>query len=123
MADNILTEKLGGAVTEPVVKEVAVKYQDLLKYSSGPDIEKSLGDNHLFGVAEVYSVVASLISKQSNGEEGAMLTNGNYNLFYTEKFVLSARWFSGYSGWSLYCWRREVAWDGVSRVFSPETVA
>lgn len=116
-----LSEKIGSAVAEPMKKEVEVKYFDLKKYSSGKEIEEALGENHLFDVAEVYSVIASLISKQSNGEEGPLKVSGDYNIFYTEKFCLSVRWLSEDGGWDVNCWGREGGWDGGFRVFSPET--
>lgn len=119
--EAVLSEKIGSAVAEPMQKEVKVKYFDLKKYSNGEEIEEALGDNHLFDVAEVYLVVASLISKQSKGEEGALITTGYSNLFYTDKFVLSVDWHSGDDVWVVVCWFRGSVWDVGCRVFSPET--
>lgn len=122
-SEKVLSEKVGMAVAEPMKQEVKVKFFDLLKYSSGQEIEAALGENHLFDVAGVYSVIGALISKQSQGEEGALLTTGSYNLFYTEKFVLSVHWRSGDGGWCVFCWGRDWGWHDGTRVFSPETDA
>lgn len=119
--EAVLSEKIRSAVAEPMKSGVKVKYFDLKKYSSGKEIEEALGDNHLFNVSEVYSVIGSLVSKQSAGEDGPLITTGYSNLFYTEKFVLSVRWYSDDDVWDVLCWDRGFGWRDGRRVFSPET--
>lgn len=96
----------------------------LTKYLSDEEIEAALPKEHIFSETEVSAILASLISKQSKGEEGALLNNGNWNLFYTPAFVVFVYWDSGSSDWSVGSWRRDGRrWYEGHRVFSPATVS
>lgn len=107
---------------DPIVKEFSVNSFDLVTRSSDEEIEKELGDNLLFSPGEVYSIIGSLISKQPKGKEGALLNNGQANIFYTEAFVLSVNRYPGLGAWGVYVWRRgDNRWSGGRRVFSPAT--
>ena len=114
-----LLEKKGSASAEQTAKNVKLDYFDLNKYSSGPDIEAVLPVEHLFGTAEVYGVIGALIEAQADGQEGPLKNDGNYNIFYSEKFCLSVYWWRGGSGWSVCTWLRAEGWSEDYRVFSP----
>jgi len=117
MSEKIL-EKISSVKVESIAKEYPLQYFDLKKYSIGENIEKELPEKHLFDRAEVYVVIASLIAKQLDGEEGALKTS-DWNLFYTEKFVVSVRWRSEDGLWDVVVWDRGADWLGGRRVFSP----
>lgn len=119
MTKETVLEKVGSTKVEQVAQEFNLEYFDLKKYSSGPDIEKVLPENHLFSVSEVYSVIGNLIAKQAEGEEGPLKNDGNYNIFYTEKFCVSVYWYSEDGYWDVYTWLREHVWRDINRVFSP----
>lgn len=106
----------------PITKEFTLNSFDLTKNSLDSEIEEALGENHLFDRGEVYSVIGSLIAKQPKGEEGVLLNNGNYNLFYTEAFVVRVCWGSSRDVWGVSVWRRVgFGWHPGDRVFSPAT--
>lgn len=92
----------------------------LLKIATDEEIEKELPKKHLFSETEVCAIVASLIEKQSKGEDGPLQNNGYWNLFYTRSRVVRVYWRG--DGWSVYAWGRDdKTWGGDTRVFSPAT--
>lgn len=92
----------------------------LLQYSTDEQIEAELPEKHIFSEDDVCAILADLIEKQSKGEEGVLASDGNWNLFYTESFVVFAGWRGG--GWYVGTWSRDYsAWHGSPRVFSPAT--
>ena len=113
--ENILTK---AESSDP--KEFKLNSFTLLTRASDEKIEKALGDNHMFSETDVCAILASLIEKQPNGEEGILLNTGYANLFYTSDRVVGVRWRGG--GWFVGGWRRRgYAWHGVGRVFSLAT--
>lgn len=109
------------AETVPAGAEYKLSSFELEKGMYDEEIEKELGDKHLFSETDVCAIVAGLIEKQSKGEEGVLLTNGYANLFYTSSRVVVVRWGGG--RWSVGGWYREDRWDAGYRVFSPATDA
>lgn len=92
----------------------------LLKSATDNEIEKELPKKHLFSETEVCVVVASLIEKQSKGEDGPLKNNGYANLFYTRSHVVRVYWDGG--RWGVGGWNRDDGtWGGGGRVFSPAT--
>lgn len=124
MSDREILKKFGEAIkVEPVTKEFTLNSFDLLESASDKEIEAALGENHLFEAGEVYTLIGNLVSKQSKGEEGALLANGYSNLFYISSCVVIVHWSSYGQGWYVYAWRRSYYWRGGRRVFSPATKA
>ncbi len=120
MADKKeILKRVGDSIkVESVTKEYILNSFDLVTSSTDKEIEKVLGENHLFDKGEVYALVGNLIAKQPSGEEGTLLNNGYSNLFYTSAFVVDVYWSGSY--WGVSTWRRgDSPWVRGSRVFSP----
>lgn len=99
-----------------------VKSFDLQKAANDTEIEAELPEKHLFSESEVCAILADLISRQPTGEDGPLLKNGNWNLFYTRAFVVGVYWDAFRGGWRVYAWDRDDRhWNGGRRVFSPAT--
>lgn len=94
----------------------------LLKFAYDEDIEAELPKKHIFTESEVCTLIAELISKQPDGQEGILLNTGYANIFYTPAFVVRVGWSSGGEGWGVYAWERDGHWSDRNRVFSPATV-
>lgn len=91
-----------------------------IRYAYDKDIEAELPEKHIFTETEVCALIAELISRQLKSEEGVLLNDGWWNLFYTPNFVVSVYWYARGSGWRVSTWVRDGgAWDGGGRVFSP----
>lgn len=117
MTTDILESIPEKIAVESLVKTSLVSF-NLTKGADDKEIEGALPENHLFAEDEVYTIIGSLLSKQVNGEEGALLTNGYSNLFYTGACVVRVYWL-GY-GWRVHAWPRVAfRWGSGSRVFSP----
>lgn len=97
---------------------ITVDSYKLMKYADDATIESALPEKHLFNEDEVCVAITALISKQSKGEEGTLLSSGYANLFYTPAFVVDVRWDDG--EWRVFTWsRRDGEWYDDRRVFSP----
>lgn len=93
---------------------------DLLMAANDATIELALPENHIFSETDVCSIIADLITKQSEGKEGVLKNDGSLNLFYTPTFVVGVRWDSFRRGWLVGVWGRgDGAWREDERVFSP----
>lgn len=85
-------------------------------------VEAALGADHHFDETVVCAVVAALIAKQPNGEDGRLLNNRCANLFYTSSFVMFVFWSSLGRYWQVRACRRGVnSWRAGRQVFSPAT--
>lgn len=94
----------------------------LTKSANDKEIETELPEKHLFSENELCAILTDLIFKQPKGEEGTLLNNGNWNLFYTESFVVCVHWSSVAGGWRVSTWgRADSRWYTDERVFSPTT--
>ena len=103
--------------------EVGARYKvvrrDLVKNLTDEKIEAGLPVKHNFDETKVCGLIAGLIARQPNGEEGELLNNGFSNLFYTASCVVSVRWRAGVRWWSVDAWRRYGSgWLAGRRVFS-----
>lgn len=99
--------------------EYAIESLDLVDDSTDKQIELALGNKNLFEVNDACAIVADLIERQKNGEDGLLLTNGYANLFYTSACVVYVRWRG--SGWRVGTWERDgIGWVAGLRVFSPQ---
>lgn len=113
--DNVL--KKANAVTKT---EFDISSLNLTEDANNEKIENSLPKDHLFSETEVCAIIAGLIEKQPDGEEGTLLNNGYVNLFYTTSHVVLVRW-NGVA-WNVDGWRRvDDGWLSGYRVFSPAT--
>lgn len=99
--------------------EYKVSSLDLVEDAPDEKMEADLGEGHLFEINDVCALIAEMISKQPNGEEGALLTDGNWNLFYTAACVVRVYWRG--DEWFVLGWDR-VGYDWLAgyRVFSPQ---
>lgn len=98
---------------------LSISSYDLLKTSYDKDIEAELPKNHIFSETDVCAIIAGLIEKQPNGEEGTLLNTGYANLFYTKSRVVLVYWSVG--EWDVSVWCREDDWGSGHRVFSAAT--
>lgn len=109
---------------EPIaLGELAIEGFKIETTSKDEQIEEAIQtfervSDHVFSESQVCAVVAELISKQPEGEEGVLLNTGYSNLFYTPSFVVGVGWIDG--GWGVDAWLRGGgAWVSEGRVFSP----
>lgn len=97
-----------------------VEKAELMRGLTDEEIEGALPKNHLFDETRLCAIIAGLITKQPNGEEGVLLNNSYANLFYTSSCVVLVDWLSDYREWRVYTWRRGGRrWLAGYQVFSP----
>ncbi len=104
--------------------KTALRYQTLSRNSVDANIINQLG-----GEAKAETALAdvvALMTKQNNGQQGALLTNGYANIFYVRDVdgvlrAVDVPWDSG--GWLVYARSvgRPREWRSVSRVFSRDS--
>ena len=103
------------------MEALALPYSDLDEDSAYDSrIGSSLGQGYEFSETEVCYVIDRLVSRQLNGEDGDLLTNGYANLFYIKNgSVVDVRWYTGHRDWFIDDWDRETdRWLRGIRVFS-----
>ena len=99
---------------------VKVDNAELMRDLTDAEIEGALPKSHIFDETVLCVLIAGLIAKQANGEEGTLQSNGYANLFYTSSCVVSVYWFAGNREWDVYTWERsDGRWSAGFRVFSP----
>lgn len=92
----------------------------LLTSANDAMIESALLEDHDFSESDVCAIVSELIKKQPAGEEGALKTDGSWNIFYTPAFVVVVYWYARGRFWRVFAWLRSGGgWLGGGRVFSP----
>lgn len=92
----------------------------LIESAYDKEIEAELPKKHTFSESELCGVLASLIEKQSKGEDGTLDSKDyNWNIFYTKNFVVALSWYPDGRYWSLLAWGRDCGWYSSLRVFSP----
>ena len=108
-----------GKIEEPIGEKV-LRYGNLIKHSTdGPIMEELGGETKVeTSLTELYD----LLIKQSNGEEGVLLTNGHANIFWIRDIGGVMRtffvcWESGY--WLVYVYynMNPRSWSAGTRVF------
>jgi len=85
------------------------------------EIEAALPKRHLFDETQVCAIIAGLIAKQPNGEEGPLINNGYASLFYMSSYVAHVRWRrAGSRRWSVHAWLcGGDGWNAGNQVFFP----
>lgn len=110
-------------VLQPIssAPEASFTVSRFTKNANDSAIHKELPEQHL---AEWHHVI-SLIGKQPNGEDGALLTNGYANIFYMrgvggQVFAVSVLWFAVDRRWRVRAWHLGGGddWDAGGQVFS-----
>jgi len=96
-----------------------LKSYGLKKDAYDKQITPELGENYIFDESELCARIEQMISKQPNGEEGDLLNNGYWNIFYVAGCAVLVRWFSDDREWSVYAWTLDGGdWRAGDRVFS-----
>jgi hypothetical protein len=98
-----------GSKTKPVENLGAITLSsfDLIQnaYDKGIEADPAMPANHVFASeSEFVACLDQMISKQPNGEEGDLLTNGYWNIFYVAGCVVSVDWSSGRREWDVCAW-------------------
>ena len=107
---NRIVEK---ASAVPAGSEYTTTPWDLILAANDATIESALPETHIFSESDVCAIIADLISKQPKGEEGALMIDGSWNLFYTPDFVVYVRWGARARRWLVDAWHRDDdVWDG-----------
>lgn len=92
----------------------------LMRGLDDKEIEAMLPKSHLFDETQVSAIIAGLIARQPNGEDGALVNNNFANLFYTSSRVVGVGWRAGGRQWVVASWERgDDRWVASSQVFSP----
>jgi hypothetical protein len=75
--------------------------------------------NHVFeSESEFVAYLDQMIQKQQSGEEGDLLNNGYWNIFYVAGCVVSVDWFSDCREWGVGTWDPGVGgWSAGLRAF------
>ncbi|MDB5237179.1 MAG: hypothetical protein JWL88_281 [Parcubacteria group bacterium] len=113
-----------GSKAKPVENLGAITLSsfDLTKnaYDKAIKADPVMPANHVFtSESEFVAYLDQMVSKQSNGEEGDLLNNGYWNIFYVARCVVRVGWFSGVREWHVNSWcLDDVYWDAGYRVFS-----
>ena len=109
------------AKAKPSEAGLVMKFEraELMRDLTDEKIEGTLPKDHLFDETEVCALIASLIAKQANGEEGVLLNTGYANLFYTSSYVVFVDWDSDGREWDVSTYERGDGWGAGDRVFSP----
>lgn len=118
--NDFRTRIVKNAKVSKVGTTLKVERAKLMRDLTDAEIESALPKEHLFGETEVSAVIAGLIAKQAQGEEGVLLNTGYTNLFYTSSCVVGVGWFAGGRGWDVVaCERGGHGWHAGRQVFSP----
>ena len=111
----------GDGKTEDPISEQALRYAKLCKASTDGPIIAELGGEEKSETT--LSEMFALMEKQGNGEDGVLLTNGYWNIFYIKDAnnvlrLVSVRWGGG--GWRVYADSVENpnGWVAGNQVFS-----
>lgn len=109
---------------EANVPEAKLAVNQLERASLDAPILTELGDKAEVSLAYLFD----LLKKQSNGEDGVLLTNGYANIFYVcgndgNIWAVSARWSSDSRYWGVVAYSVEGpdGWRGGCRVFSRDS--
>lgn len=103
--------------SEPVK---GMSHFDLPRNMTDSEIEKTLGESHIWNEPELHATLRALIEVQWGGKRGELLNKGYANLFYTQTRVVSVLWNSAHRSWNVVAWERDVIrWNAGDRVFSP----
>jgi hypothetical protein len=88
------------------------------------EVCKELGDNYVFEASEGGVVIAEMINRQPNGEDGDLVNDGKANIFYVhgkdvEVFAVYVYWHAGVRSWFVHASRLDdYRWNAGYRAFS-----
>lgn len=95
---------------------------DLVKKAYDRDIKADpvMPANHVFeSESEFVAYLDQMISKQPNGEEGDLNSQGYWNIFYVAGCVVNVRWRSGSREWDVDTWELDKGfWATSHRAFA-----
>ena len=117
------TEKIieRGKATKIEKGSHAIESLDLVTSATDEQIELSLDNKNVFSESDAAALIAEMIARQPNGEDGELLTSGDVNLFYTPACVVYVLWRAGGGEWRVFAWDRDDNWWRAGRrVFSPQ---
>ncbi|MDO8183818.1 MAG: hypothetical protein Q7T49_02440 [bacterium] len=102
-----------------------VKTQILAYVVSESEVENKLGDKRFFDESAVCAIIAELIVKQSNGEDGILRLNEDANFFHLSSCLVCVRWNYVDREWTVYAGHRNpsLGWSGGDQVFSPQSMS
>lgn len=86
------------------------------------EVVAELPAQYKFELSEACWIIASLISKQRNGETGDLLCDGHSNIFYVGSYAILAAWCGDNLGWGVGAWQAEGGnfWIFGDKVFVPK---
>lgn len=93
---------------------------DLVKNAYDKEIKADpvMPANYVFeSESDFVAYLDQMISKQPNGEEGDLLNNGYWNIFYVAGCVVDVRWFSDDRKWRVSTWELDGSWSAGLRAF------
>ena len=100
----------------------------LHKNMSDTEIRKELDDNHVFSATEGCAVIAGMISRQPNGENGDLVNDGKANIFYVrgkddKVFTVDVGWYVVNREWCVGARHfGDVRWSAGDRGFSRNSI-
>ncbi|MDD5083505.1 MAG: hypothetical protein PHT88_01025 [Candidatus Moranbacteria bacterium] len=106
------------------IGSITAYYFDMKDTLSDSEISRELPKDYEFGLIEGLALIVWLLLKQWGGKEGALLNDGNANIFHLKVLngvvVVSVHWLAGNGGWDVDDWwfGGSGRWDAGSRVFS-----
>ncbi len=112
-----------GSKAKPVkdVGTITLTSGDLVKNAYDKEIKADpvMPANHVFtSESEFVAYLDQMVSKQPNGEEGDLLNNGYWNIFYVAGCVVSVGWGGDDREWSVSAWELDVgSWSAGCRAF------
>ena len=110
--------------TERILLPSHIPSLTLHKNMNDTEVCKELGDNYVFEASEGCMVIAGMISRQPNGEDGDLVNNGKANIFYVrgknnEVFTVGVSWDAGVREWYVDANRLDdYHWHAGRRAFS-----
>ena len=100
----------------------------LAKSLTPMEVRFMLPDSHVFENTGAFCIqLAGMVTKQSEGQEGALASSGRANIFYVrgatgQMFVVECLWDTSRSRWFLQAYQlSDFSWDSGCRVFSNAT--
>ena len=75
-------DRLVGSGKATKLQETKIRSFDLIEPANDAEIQGELPKDHAFKATEIRGVLEALIGLQPDGEDGFLLTNGYWNLFY-----------------------------------------
>jgi len=125
---DAFAERVLSVATERIQLPDHIPSFTLPKSMGDSEIRRELGDNHVFGASECCMVIASMISRQPNGEDGDLINDGKANILYVrgkddEVFTVDVRWYADARKWRVRaCQFDDHQWHAGNRGFSRNSI-